>query len=63
MNTINIKLTRYLYFILFYFFNVRFLFAQLEVDSPNDFVNTNPNDVRIARLCWVLGVFIKSICI
>lgn len=37
------------------------MFAELEADSPNDFLYTNQNDVGITNFDWFLGVFIKDL--
>lgn len=37
------------------------MFAELEVDSANDFLYTNPNDVGITNCDWFLSVFIEDL--
>lgn len=44
-----------------FLFDVRFVFAELEGDSLNDFLYTNLNDVGITNLDWFLGVFIEDL--
>ena len=44
-----------------FLFDVRFVFAELEGDSLNDFLYTNLNDVGITNLDWFLGVFTEDL--